>query len=112
MAIGHGSKNLDEFRLHVKDQYQLISDLAAGSGSEWMVLEAWMSFGTILFNENVDGDSLDDLQDDYYEVLTEEYLEIEENKPVGFFFWSWIMKGANVKDRAAEDVLKEFFSEF
>jgi len=109
-AISHGSYNLDDFRQHVKDQYEIISNLAVGSGSEWMVLEAWFPFGVVLFNENADGKSLDDLQDEYYEVLTEEYLQIIEDKPVGFVFHSWIMSGSNVKDRDAENVLREFFS--
>jgi len=74
------------------------------------VVEAWHPFGTVLFKTNADGESLDELQDDYYKVLVEEYLQIKKDKPVGFVFHSWIMPGANVKDRDAENVLKEFFS--
>jgi len=54
--------------------------------------------------------SLDELQDEYYEVLTSEYLRIEGTKPSGFFFHSWIMPGSKVKDRPAEDVLRNFFN--
>lgn len=111
MAMGHGSKNLDGYRDHVKEQYGRIINLAVGSRSQWMVLEAWNSFGGPLFKENDDGESLDELQDEYYKVSAEEYLKIEKNKPVGYIFWSWIMPGANVKNRDAENVLKEFFSQ-
>jgi hypothetical protein len=111
MAISHGSNNLEDYRLHVKEQYKRITSIALGSNSEWMVLEAWHPFGVALFETNVDGESLDELQDDYYKVSVEEYLQIKEDKPAGYVFWSWIMPGANVKGRDAEDVLKEFFSE-
>ena len=110
MAISHGSNNLEDYRQHVKEQFKRIASLALKSNSKWMVLEAWHPFGTVLFKTNADGESLDELQDDYYKVLVEEYLQIKKDKPVGFVFHSWIMPGANVKDRDAENVLKEFFS--
>jgi hypothetical protein len=111
MAISHGNMNLENYREHIKEQFKRIIDLTFGSNCEWMVLEAWHPFGIAMFDKNEAGESLDELQDEYYEVLTSEYLQIEEIEPSGFFFHSWIMPGSNVKGRDAEDVLKDFFSE-
>lgn len=112
MAISHGTANLDNYRTHVKEQFERISDLALGSNSEWMVLEAWHPFGVAISTKNEDGESLDELQDEYFEVLISEYEQFEGVKPAGFFFHSLIMPGSNVKGRDAEDVLRDFFSTY
>lgn len=109
--MSHGNNDLEQFREVVQEGFKNASNVALNSHSEWMVIEAWFPFGTARFNTNANGESLDELQDDYVSVLTEEYLKLEENKPAGYVFHSWIMPESKIKDRDAEDVLKEFFDE-
>ncbi len=111
IVITHGNNNPELYREVIKQGFKNASDLSLASNSKWLVAEAWFAFGTDRFKNNSEGESLDELQDNYIKIATEEYLEIEENKPVGYIFHSWIMPESKIKDRDAEDVMKEFFSE-
>ena len=114
VAVGHAQQRLEDFRAMLREShYGLTAEMARLAGCDWIVGEAWISYGArgSPFKENVDGESLDELQDDYYRVLVEEYLGFPGNEPAGFIFCAWRMPGLRVSGRPAEDVLREFFTE-
>jgi len=108
--------DLKDFREYVRTEYSMLARVAHKSGSKWYLSEVWMPYGGLPGMEAVDarlrskyGQSLDELQDDYYRITIEEYLNMTENGPSGYVFHPWDGAGAGVKDRPAEDVIKEFF---
>ena len=114
VAIGHGQQSLEEFRPMVRENYyEPLAEMAGLAGCDWIVGEAWLSYGGrgSPFYENVEGESLDELQDDYYRIMIEEYLGFSGMKPAGFIFCAWRMPGLRVSDRPAEEVLREFFTQ-
>jgi len=112
MTISHGTDSLDGFRNRISDQYKRIQDIAKRSNTKWMVSEAWFPYSGPFYQGSVNrnGESLDGLQDDYFRISIEEYKKITENKPVGYIFIAWIMPGMDVKNRPAEKVLEDFYS--
>ena len=114
VAIGHGQQCLEGFRTMVREYYfEPLAEMAGLAGCDWIVGEAWISYGGrgSPFYENVEGESLDELQDDYYRILVEEYLGFTGMEPAGFIFCAWRMPGLRVSDRPAEEVLRSFFTE-
>ena len=114
VAIGHGQQGLGGFRTMVREYYfEPLAEMAGLAGCDWIVGEAWISYGGrgSPFYENVEGESLDELQDDYYRILVEEYLGFTGMEPAGFIFCAWRMPGLRVSDRPAEEVLRSFFTE-
>lgn len=113
ITISHGNEPVERTGMHISQQYSTLSRVAEISGAQWLVSEAWFPYGGPFYPEakNEDGESLDELQDDYFKVSIGEYLKITENKPSGYIFIAWIMPGMDIKDRPAEAVLKEFYSE-
>lgn len=112
IAICHRFEGLKDYRDTLIGEYSLIADLASESNSEWIVGESFYNYGSLFFPIpiNLKGGYLSALQDDYYKISIEEYLEFEENKPVGYIFHSWKMPGTAIKGRPAEDVLSDFFN--
>lgn len=112
ITIFHGNDPLEEFRERIARQYKILSKVAEKSNAKWLVSEAWFAYGGPFFREteNRAGESLDELQDDYFKISTDEYLRIAENKPAGYIFIAWVMPGMDIKGRPAESVLKEFYS--
>lgn len=100
----------------MKYYYSILSKVAEKSNASWLISEAWMSyenkFDPIGSTLNEDGESLDELQDDYFGIAGEVYMEFmeTENKPEGFVFISWLIPGEDLRDRPAEQVIKEFYS--
>ena len=114
VAIGHGQQSLEGFRTMVRENnYEPLADMAGRAGCDWIVGEAWISYGAkgSQFYENVEGESLEELQDDYYRIMIEEYLGFSGVKPAGFIFCAWRMPGLRISGRPAEEVLREFFTE-
>ena len=107
-AIFHRFKGIENYRDSLVPEYSLMADLASKSNSEWIVGEAFYLYLPIPINFK--GELLSRLQDDYYKISVEEYLKFEKNKPAGYIFHSWRMPMAAVKNRSAENVLKEFFN--
>lgn len=114
ITIFHGNDQLEEFRRRIIKQYQIVSEVAENSQAKWLISEAWFAYGGPFFQQtkNSSGQSLDDLQDDYFKISLDEYLEITQNKPVGYIFIAWIMPGMDIKNRPAEKVIKEYFYKF
>jgi len=114
VAIGHGQQGLEGFRIMVRETYyEALAEMARKAECDWIVGEAWISYGakSSPFYENVEGESLDELQDDYYRIMIEEYLGFSGLKPAGFIFCAWRMSGLRVSGRPAEEVLRAFFTE-
>lgn len=114
VAIGHGQQGLEGFRIMVRETYyEALAEMARKAECDWIVGEAWISYGAkgSPFYENVEGESLDELQDDYYRIMIEEYLGFSGLKPAGFIFCAWRMSGLRVSGRPAEEVLRAFFTE-
>ncbi|MBI3103557.1 hypothetical protein HYZ05_01325 [Candidatus Daviesbacteria bacterium] len=114
ITIFHGNDELAEFRKRIRQQYQILQEVAEKSRSEWLISEAWFAYGGPFFQQtqNKAGESLDELQDDYFKVSLDEYLRITEDKPVGYIFIAWIMPGMDIKNRPAERLIKEYFDRF
>lgn len=113
ITVFHGNDNLESFRKKLSSQYQILKNTAEKSGTKWLVSEAWFAYGGPFFNQttNRTGESLDELQDDYFEASFEEYLKLTDN-PSGYIFIAWIMPGMDIKNRPAEKVIKEYFKLF
>lgn len=113
MTHQHFLKDLVEFRAFTKERYQLAETMSRLAGAEWMIGEGWFGFSSMFYGTefNEAGESLDDLQSDYYRVSLEEYDGFSGQSPVGYIFHSWGMKGTSVKGRPAESVLRAFFSQ-
>jgi hypothetical protein len=108
--------NLDNFREYMRYYYSTLAGVAERSNASWLISEAWMPYAA-LFDDtadivNEDGESLDGLQDDYYRIAGEVYMEFMEtdNPPSGFVFISWLIPGEEIRNRPAEKVIKDFFS--
>ena len=110
-ASTHDNYGLDHARISIKDVFNHTATIAEETNSSWAVLEAWMPIGGPLWptKTNEDGESLDSLHDEYYRISTEEYLK--RGGGVGYIFHSWTMPISPVKDRPAEQVLTDFFSQ-
>lgn len=111
MTIFHGNDPLAEFRKRIANQYKTLKEVAEAGGANWLVSEAWFAYGGPFFQQtqNKAGESLDELQDDYFKISLDEYLKITEGKPAGYIFIAWIMPGMDIKNRPAEKVIKEYF---
>jgi hypothetical protein len=109
-TVNRQTQSLPKYREELHDHYQLTNDIAKAAKVEWLVTEGMAIYGGVHYPDmvlNDVGESLDDMQDDYYKVMFEEYLKF---KPAGFIFWAWLMPGADIKDRPAEVEVKKFFA--
>ncbi len=111
ITIFHGNDELGEFRKRIISQYQILKDVAEKSEAMWLVSEAWFAYGGPFFQQtqNKAGESLNELQDDYFQISLDEYLKFTIDKPAGYIFIAWIMPGMDIKNRPAEKVIKEYF---
>ena len=111
VTVYHGNMQPEEFREFVRGEYAAVADSARLSGAHWLVSEVWFPYkGPFYpFEYSRDGQSLDDLQDDYFRISIEEFQEFSENVPAGYIFMAWTMPGMDVKGRPAEEALQEFF---
>lgn len=112
-TISHGAQSLEQFKTDLKKDYDNLSQAAKNSNCQWLVSEAWMPYDE-KFSQAGPGSAninLDEMQDDYFKILTDEYLNFSGTpKPQGFIFIAWLMEGMEIKDRPAEAVIKNFFS--
>lgn len=117
--FGPAGRDLDQFRSDVKGWFKTVSETAKNSHTDWFVSEFGVTFkklemgqregGEVLKTNS--GESYDDLQDEFYKVATEEYLNFSgDEKPKGFGIFSYLHPIAKVYERPAEKVLKDFFS--
>ncbi|TRO53599.1 hypothetical protein E2P71_06005 [Candidatus Bathyarchaeota archaeon] len=106
----HFYKNLEDFREFTRSQFSVAEEMAFQIGAQWMVGEAWFSYGPRWGTVNDAGESLDELQDDYYRITLEELSGYTGNKPAGIIFHSWNMPTTSVKDRPAQNILQEYFT--
>ena len=108
VTIIHFGMSLEKFREGVRNKYTVLSQVAEESGSEWLVSEFCMLYSTEYWSWGAEVD-LDECQDDYYRIATEEYLNFEGKKPAGFIFIAWLMPGMEIKGREASQVVENFF---
>ncbi|MFC1682179.1 hypothetical protein ACFL0X_01010 [Nanoarchaeota archaeon] len=112
-TIHHQALDLEKFRASIKKTYKTISTVAENSNADWIVGEFWMPYSESFkpfqnIRNSVSIKQFDSRQDDYYQIGADEYLEFEDSKkPIGFMFHPW----SEVKDRDAEDVVRDFFEE-
>lgn len=114
ITIFHGNDPLADFKSRIISQYQTVKTVAEKSNSQWLVSEAWFAYGGPFFQQtqNRAGESLNELQDDYFQISLDEYLKITEGKPVGYIFIAWIMPGMDTKNRPAEKIIQNYFAKF
>ncbi len=95
-----------------RTRYSLAAGMAEAINGSWGVFEAWMPFsGSVVpGTTNREGQPLEPLQDDYYKISFEEYMNFQGLKPSGYIFHSWTMPSSPVRGRPAEQVLKDYFS--
>ncbi len=108
-TISHGNGNLKNVKNHLITEYKVLKEIGEKSNAQWLVSEAWFPYGGPWYSatENEDGESLDDLQDDYYKMSLEEY---EKAGGKDYIFIAWLMPGMEIKGRPAEAVIKEYFA--
>ena len=85
-TIYHRNYGLQEFENYINTTYFTLSKVAEKSNAFWLVSEAWMPYTgpDYPFAENNEGISLDELQDDYFRIATQEYLEYNYTSPKGY----------------------------
>ncbi|MBI3334048.1 hypothetical protein HYZ97_01035 [Candidatus Pacearchaeota archaeon] len=116
LDFGHYQRSLSDFREGIKRIYNITSYIAHNSNSSWIVGEAWMPYkerrgpiaaGDLYSQDNI---SINDLQDEYFQVAGEEYLNFQGPvKPSGFIFIAYLMPSMEIKDRPAEKTIRDFF---
>jgi hypothetical protein len=113
-TMGFVGEPLSLFEQELPAILEILRDVAANSGAEWLITEGIVAYGGPFYPEyetDREGTVVDELQDDYYRLIFDQYLSYTDNKPVGFFFTAWLMPGIDVKDRPAEQDIKEFFEQ-
>lgn len=110
-SSGHANFGMEHFKGDTIKEFNRTSYIAKVNNCTWAVVEAWFPIGGPFWpvSVNEDGESLDQLQDEYFRVSIEEYMNYNENA-VGYVFHSWTMPISPVKDRPSEQLLKDFFS--
>ncbi len=108
MTISHGRGGKENVRKKLSEQFQLLKKIGEKSKAQWLVSEAWFPYGGPWYSaaKNENGESLDELQDDYFKISLEEY---EKAGGKDYLFIAWLMPGMKIKDRPAEEVLREYF---
>src|SRR3989338_7746077 len=108
MTISHGNGPLDGVRKWLADRFVISEKIGEKSQVQWRVSEAWFPYGGPYYPKTVneDGESLDELQDDYYKMSLEEYQKAGGKD---YIFIAWLMPGMEIKGRPAEMVIKEYF---
>lgn len=115
ITITPGPVGLDFFQKDLAKEYANTAQAAKISGAQWLVAEAWFPYNDqhnpSFSKTNNEGQSLDDLQDEYYQVSFDEYLKLTgDEKPAGYMFIAYLMAGMEIKDRPAETVVKDNFA--
>lgn len=114
--FGHNERPLEQFRADITRLYEITATIARNSGNQWLVGEAWMPYqkrkgplvGGVLRTH--DGQSIDELQDDFFQAAIDAYIAFDgQPKPQGFFFIAYIMPSMNIKGRPAEEVIRAFY---
>ncbi|MBS3116961.1 hypothetical protein J4421_05185 [Candidatus Woesearchaeota archaeon] len=108
MTISHGNGPLGGVRKWLADSLVILKKIGEKSNAHWLVSEAWFPYGGPWYSatKNEDGESLDELQDDYYKMSLEEYQKAGGQD---YIFIAWLMPGMEIKDRPAEAVIKDYF---
>ncbi len=108
ITISHGNGNVKNVKNHLINDYKILKGIGEKSNAQWLVSEAWFPYSGPWYSatKNEDGQSLDELQDDYYKMSLEEYQKAGGKD---YIFIAWLMPGMEIKDRPAETVMKEYF---
>ncbi|GEM_PF-1742663 len=116
--ISPSGRNLEDWKAYFPQLLGYAATAAKNSGSQWFIGELWVPHhdrqagsgkaGKLL--TTVDGQSYDELQDEFYAAAFEEYEKFAlEPKPQGLMFTQYAVPYASIKGRPAETVLKDFF---
>ena len=111
-------RNLEDWRTYFPQLLEYAATAAKNSGSQWFIGEFWVphhdrqagsgTAGKLL--TTVDGQSYDELQDEFYAAAFEEYEKFAgELKPQGLMFTQYAIPYASIKGRPTEAVIKDFF---
>ncbi len=111
-------RNLEDWKTYCAQLMEFAAASAKSSGTQWFVGEFWVPHhdrqagsgkaGTVL--TTVDGQSYDELQDEFYAAAFEQYLNFSgELKPQGLIFTQYAVPYASIKGRPVETVIKDFF---
>lgn len=112
LDFGHYGNSPADFTKNVRDYFKAFSRNAKTSHIDWVVGEVWLPYRQTGQPEQApDGRSYDELQDDLFQIVIDEYRNFTgEPKPIGLFFIAYLMPGLDIKDRPAEAVIKDFFA--
>lgn len=112
LDFGHYGQSPEKFRQSVRDYFEAFSRNAKTSRVDWVVGEVWLPYQQPGQPAAApDGRSYDELQDDLFQIVVDEYRNFTgEPKPIGLFFIAYLMPGLDIKGRPAEAVIKDFFA--
>lgn len=108
MTISHGNGGKENVRKWLSDKIKILKKIGEKSKAHWLISEAWFPYGGPWYytTKNENGESLDELQDDYFKISLEEYVKTGGKD---YIFIAWLMPGMKIKDRPAEEVIREYF---
>lgn len=109
ITLIHQNLPVDEFYKKVKTWFEPLTKVADKSKAKWIVSESIMEYGNDTDEKDSQTQTSDELQDDYFVASFEAYKSMDQINAGGYIFAGWTWPGAGVKDRPAEDVLKNFF---
>lgn len=116
LTVGHGLlTDVTQFRVKVKNDYQLTGEIAREANNDWLVTELYLPY-----EEQSGGDVsqeylkrkaiLKDLQDDYFRVTIEEFQSLPVNsRPRGYMPVGYGPGTFSTLDQAAFNVIQNFF---
>ncbi|MDP4000743.1 MAG: hypothetical protein Q8P83_00675 [bacterium] len=112
-------KSPSNFRQDLKEDFKDMETIAKNSNSRWFVAEFWVPYLELtgpnnprIQKKDESGQLYENNQHEFYKIAAEEYQNFSgENKPVGFGFTSFLLEQASIKNRPAEDIIKDFYSQ-
>lgn len=112
LDFGHYGNSPEKFRENVKSYFNAFSLSAQQSGNQWLVAELWLPYNQKgQATTTPDGQSYDELQDDLYQIVFDEYKSFSGAvKPSGLMFIAYLMDGIDIKGRPAEELIRDFFN--
>ncbi|PIQ68970.1 MAG: hypothetical protein COV91_01440 [Candidatus Taylorbacteria bacterium CG11_big_fil_rev_8_21_14_0_20_46_11] len=110
-------KSPEQFRLDLIQDFDDMETIAKNSDAEWFVAEFWVPYleqagpdQPKVQKKYGDGQAYEDNLHEFYKIAAEEYKNFSgDSKPVGFGFTSYLLNQASIKDRPAEQVVKDLF---
>ena len=118
-GLNNVGAELAGWREQAKRVYGYAETNAKRQGSGWMVTEFWAPIREqgepnketkLLYTRS--GVAYDEIQHEFYKIAIEEYLKWNGDiKPSGFAFTQYSNPSAPVKDRPAEELIKDFYNQ-